>query len=167
MRTSFASRIVVVFTIALAVGCGHGTDSAPAASGQAARLNRAGVGARGDADLVSAVSAAGDTAPVGLKFGLAAPPRVGQPLRVELVLAQQAGLDIDSVLVSFQPGDGLTIESEHNFEFQSPPPGATQHMAVTVRAQQPGLLSLGATVLVATASGSVTRSFSIPLIAAP
>jgi len=167
MRTSLVSRIVLVSIFALAVGCGHGADPAPGASGQAARLNSARAGTRGDADLVSAVSAAGATTPVGLKFGLAAPPRVGQALRIDLVLAQQSGLDIDSLLLSLQPGDGLAIESERSFEFQSPPPGATQRMAVTVRAQQPGLLSLGATVLVATASGSVTRSFSIPLIAAP
>ena len=104
---------------------------------------------------------------MGLKFKLSAPPRVGQPLRIDLELSQQPGLDIDSLLISLQPGDGLSIESNHSFEFQGPVPGARQHMTVTVRAQQPGLLNLGATVLIGTASASLTRSFSIPLIATP
>jgi hypothetical protein len=158
----------VVVLVAAASGCGRGTDSGPAAGGHAGRLAP---GARAttnaESDLVSAVSSAGTAAPVVLKFRMSEPPHVGQPLRIELVLNQQPGLDIDSLLVSLQAGDGLAIESEHSFEFQSPAAGATQRMAVTVRPQQPGLLSLGATVLVGTANVSVTRSFSIPLIAEP
>ncbi len=160
----------VVVLVAAASGCGRGADPGPAAGGHGGRLApgaRPAANAGAEADLVSAVSSAGAAAPVVLKFRMAEPPRVGQPVRIELVLNQQAGLDIDSLLVSFQAGDGLTIESEHSFEFQSPAAGATQRMAVTVRAQQPGLLNLGATVLVGTASASVTRTFSIPLIAAP
>lgn len=165
-RTRLVSGVVVLLTLGLAMGCGRGSDSAPAAT-QAARLHPAPVVAPGEADFVSAVSSAGAVAPVGLKFKLAAPPRVDQSLRIDLELIQQPGLDIDSLLVSLQAGDGLAIESEHSFEFQSPAPGATQHMSVTVRAQQPGLLSLGATVLIGTANASLTRSFSIPLIATP
>lgn len=165
--TRLACEVVALSALALAMGCERGSDPAPTAAGHAARLNSAPAGANTEADLVSAVSSAGAAAPVGLKFKLAAPPRVGQPLRIDLVLNQQAGLEIESLLLSLQPGDGLAIESDHSFEFQSPPAGATQRMTVTVRAQQPGLLSLGATVLIGTASGSVTRTFSIPLIAAP
>ena len=118
-------------------------------------------------DLVSAVSSAGTAAPVNLKFRMPQPPRVGQPLVIELVLVQQPGLDIDSLLVSLQAGDGLALESDRSFEFQSPAAGATQRMTVTVRAGQAGLLNLGATVLVDTANTSVTRTFSIPMIVVP
>ena len=157
---------------ALLAGCGRGTDPGQSAPDRAARGNAAASAdaaalANAEADLVSAVSAAGSVAPVGLRFRVPEPPRVGQPLRLELVLTQQAGLDIDHLLVALQPGDGLAVESERSFEFQSPPAGATQRMAVTVRPQQPGLLSIGATVLVDSTNTSLTRSFSIPLIAAP
>ena len=160
-----ASGVVVV--LALATGCGRGSDSAPTTAGHTTRLPSGSSTTNAEADLVSAVSAAGAAAPVGLKFKLAAPPRVGQPLRIDLVLNQQAGLEIDSLLVSLQPGDGLSIESDHSFEIQAPPAGATQRLTVTVRPQQQGLLSLGATVLISTADASMTRTFSIPLIAAP
>jgi hypothetical protein len=165
--TRLACGVVAVLTLGLAMGCGRGSDSAPTSAQRAARLHPTPVAASGEVDFVSAVSSAGAAAPVGLKFKLAEPPRVGQPLRIDLELNQQAGLDIESLLLSLQPGDGLAVESEHNFEFQAPPPGATQRMTVTVRAQEPGLLNLGATVLIGTANGSLTRSFSIPLIVSP
>ena len=159
--------MVVLLTFGLATGCGGGSDSAPAATGHTKRLNAAPQAASGEADFVSAVSSAGAVAPVGLKFRLTSPPRVGQPLRIDLALNQQPGLDIDSLLISLQAGDGLAIESDRSFEIQSPAPGATQRLSVTVRAQEAGLLSLGATVLIGTANASLTRSFSIPIIATP
>jgi hypothetical protein len=159
--------VMALLTLALTTGCGRGSDSPPAAAGHTTRLHPGPAATDAEADLVSAVSSAGAAAPVGLKFKLDAPPRVGQALHIDLVLNQQAGLDIDSLLVSLQPGDGLAIESDHSFEFQAPPAGATQRMTVTARPQQSGLLSLGATVLIGTANGSLTRTFSIPLIAAP
>jgi hypothetical protein len=162
-----ASGVVALLALALSTGCGRGSSSPPTAAWHTSRLHPGSTATNAEADLVSAVSSAGAAAPVGLKFKLAAPPRVGQALRIDLVLDQQAGLEIDSLLVSLQPGDGLAIESDHSFEFQAPRAGATQRMTVTVRPQQPGLLSLGATVLIGTANASLTRSFSIPLIAAP
>ena len=103
--------------------------------------------------------------PVGLKFRIKEPPRVDQPLHLELVLLQQPGLDINSLLVSLQPGDGLVVESDHRFEFRQPAVGASQHMLVTLRAKQLGVLNLGATVLVDAGATSLSRNFSIPLIA--
>jgi hypothetical protein len=84
-----------------------------------------------------------------------------------LVLSQQQGLDITHMLVSLQSGDGLDIESDHSIEFDSPVAGATQHMVVDLRVRQQGLLSLTATVLVDAGNSSLTRNFSIPLIATP
>jgi hypothetical protein len=92
---------------------------------------------------------------------------VGQPLRLELVLAQEPGIDISHLLVSLQPGDGLVLESDRSIEFEAPLPGAAHRMTVSLRAQQPGLLNLSATVLVDAENTSLTRSFAIPLIAEP
>ena len=168
IRPRLVYSLVALTTSALLGGCGRDTSSGQAVRGaHSSRVGTVATTVSTDADLVSAVSSAGALAPVSLKFGMAQPPRIGQPQRIELVLVQQPGLDIDSLLVSIQAGEGLTLESDHSFEFQSPAAGATQRMAGTVRAGQAGLLNLGATVLVDTASSSVTRTFSIPLIVAP
>ncbi|MDE2251609.1 MAG: hypothetical protein KGL25_09430, partial [Gammaproteobacteria bacterium] len=123
--------------------------------------------AAAEADFVSAVSSDSSAAPVGLKFRMQQPPRVGQPLQLELVLTQQPGVEISSMLVSLQPGDGLQLQADHSFEFRAPTPGATQRMNVTLKAEQTGVLSLGATVLVDSANTSVAHYFLIPLIAVP
>jgi hypothetical protein len=149
---------------ALLYGCGR--DSEPR-SYRIARHPVEDSAAAGEADLVSAVSPAGSVGPVGLKFRVPEPPRVNQPLRLELVLTQEPGLDISHILVSLQPGDGLVIESDRSIEFEAPAVGATQRMVVNLRAQQEGLLGLNATVLVDAGNTSLTRSFSIPLIAEP
>jgi hypothetical protein len=152
--------------IAAALLCGCGRESEPSTHRPSHHPTQP-AAAAGEADLVSAVSPAGSVGPVGLKFRVTEPPRVGQTLKLELVLAQEPGLDISHMLVSLQPGDGLLLESDRSFEFDAPAPGATQRMTVSVRAQQEGLLSLNATVLVDAGNSSLTRSFSIPLIAEP
>jgi hypothetical protein len=160
---------------ALAAGCGRDADHmraehaahAQARAGADRTAGAVAAAAAAEADFVSAVSSASSAAPVALKFRMQQPPRVGQPLQLELVLAQQPGMDITSMLVSFQPGDGLQLQSEHSFEFRAPTPGATQRMSVTLMADQAGVLSLGATVLVDSANASVARYFLIPLIAMP
>jgi len=164
---------VVLAAAAVAGGCGRGGETARAqhaaherAQAGAGRAVSAAAAARAaEADLVSAVSAGNAPGPVSLRFRIQEPPRVGQPLRLELVLAQQPGLEITNMLLSLQPGEGLALESDRSFEFQAPATGATQRMLVTLRADQAGLLNLGATVLVNAGNDSVARSFSIPLIA--
>lgn len=159
--------------VALVSGCGGGADAArsqheaqAAARAGAARLaGDAAAASAADADMVSAVSPVASATPVSLKFRLSDPPQVGQTLRLDLALLQAPGLDIDTLLVSLQPSEGLQIESERSVEFHAPAVGATQRIVVTLRPQEQGLLSLGATVLVNTGSGSLSRSFSIPLIA--
>lgn len=168
MRPRLVYSLLALTAGALLGGCERDASSGQAVRGaHTSHVGNVATTVSTDADLVSAVSSAGASAPVSLKFGMAQPPRVGQPQRIELVLVQQSGLDIDNLLVSLQAGEGLALESDHSFEFQSPAAGATQRMAVTVRAGQAGLLNLAATVLVDTANSSVSRTYSIPLIVAP
>lgn len=121
-------------------------------------------GAEAD-DLVAAVSNADTATPVSLRFKLPEQPRVGQPLRLQLALAQAPGVDIDVIHVSFQPREGLDVQSERSVDFVSPAVGATQQMLVTVLPRQAGVLALAVTVLVDGNSSSIARSFMIPLIA--
>ncbi len=154
---------------ALLYACGRDSEPRPhrVAHGPDNDAAVAAAAAAAEADLVSAVSQAGSVGPVGLKFRVPEPPRVGQPLRLELVLTQEPGLDISHILVSLQAGDGLALESDRSIEFEAPAVGATQRMVVNLRAQQQGLLDLNATVLIDAGNTSLTRSFSIPLIASP
>ena len=170
-RTKRARRGWAALVVAgLLTGCGHGADKARAEH-EARSQAKAGAEATADAasaldaDMVSAVTAGAAVTPVALKFRLKEPPRVGQLLRLELALIQQPGLDIDSMLASFQPGEGLVLESDRSVEFREPVTGETQRLVVTLRALQAGLLNLNATVLVDSGSNSVARNFSIPLIA--
>jgi hypothetical protein len=173
--TTMARWSMALAVVALAGGCGRDANDVraehaahmQARAGADRTAGAAAVAAAAEADFVSAVSSASSAAPVVLKFRMQKPPRVGQPLQLELVLSQQPGVDITSMLVSLQPGDGLQLQSDHSFEFRAPALGATQHMSVTVLADQAGVLSLGATVLVDSASTSVARYFLIPLIAMP
>lgn len=170
-----ARWLVALAAAALVTGCGRGADQARAGhtahtqtkAGAERSAGAAAAAAAAEADLVSAVSTASSGMPVALKFRMQQPPRVGQPLRLELVLSQEPGLEINSITVSFQPGDGLVLQSDRTLEFHAPAPGATQRMEVTLRADQAGVLSLGAMVLVDSGSTSVARNFLIPLIAMP
>lgn len=161
MLTRWATALTAV---ALLHGCGRGSEPRTSTVAHHPRNDPA---AAEEAELVSAVTPGGSMSPVSLKFRIPEAPRVGQPLRLELVLAQEPGLDITHVLVSLQPGDGLTLESDRSMEFEVPPPGATHRIVVNLRPQQQGVLSLNATVLVDAGTTSLTRSFSIPLIAEP
>jgi hypothetical protein len=171
--TTMARWSMALAVATLACGCGRNADQvraghaahAQAKAGADRTASAAAAAAAVEADFVSAVSSASSAAPVTLRFRMQQPPRVGQPLQLELVLSQQPGVDIDSMLVSFQPGEGLQLQSDHSFEFRSPVPGATQRMNLTLTADQAGVLSLGATVLVDSANTSVARYFLIPLIA--
>ena len=165
--------VVVLAAAALAGGCGRSAEKAraeheahsQAQAGAGSAASAAAAAKAAEADLVSAVSTGNSTTPVGLRFRIQEVPRVGQPLRLELVLAQQPGLEISNMLVSLQPSDGLALESDRNFEFHAPEPGAIQRMVIVLRAEQAGLLNLGATVLVNSGNDSLARNFSIPLIA--
>lgn len=157
----------------LVSGCGKGADAArlqrearaqARAGALLANERLAAAGAEAD-DLVAAVSNAATETPVSLRFKLPEQPRVGQPLHLQLALAQAPGVEIDAMHVSFQPRDGLDVKSERTVEFVAPIVGATQQMQVTVLPGQAGVLGLAVTVLVDTSSSSIARSFMIPLIA--
>jgi len=156
---------VVLIAVVQLCACGRDPPQTALGTRQASKAHA--VADPDQADLVSAVSSAGSVDPVNLKFRVPEPPRVGQPVHVQLVLEQQQGLDITHMLVSLQAQDGLDIESNRSIEFEAPAVGATQHMVVDLRARQDGLLNLTATVLVDAGNTSLTRNFSIPLIATP
>jgi hypothetical protein len=120
-----------------------------------------------DPDMVSAVSMAGaSTTPVSMKFKLLSRPVVTTPLQVSVVVIPAPGINITHIHVSFQSGDGLQLQSERSLDVTDPSAGSPIQQQLTVVPQQNGVLTLSATVLVDTDSESITRTYTIPLVAA-
>ncbi|MGC2459707.1 MAG: hypothetical protein WA446_01830 [Steroidobacteraceae bacterium] len=170
--THMVWRSRALATIAMAVllaACGQAAHKAGAA-GQSQQQNRDmylghRTGDTLDPDMVTAVSTAHSSTPISMKFRVSARPVVGTPLRVVVVLIPAADVGISHIHASFQPGEGLQMQAERNFDVNDPSAGAGIEQELSVVPQQPGVLSLNATIMVDMDSGSLARSYSIPLIA--
>lgn len=171
---SDAFRIAVALWAAVALlGCGPSSERARAerahhqdelrAAAAAAQTAAAG----GDADMVNAASPGGPGPPISLKFGLGGRPVVGEPLQIHVAMLPESPNAIRHLYGSFTPADGLTLQSQHSFELTDVADGVTLHQDITVVPQQAGILSLSATLIVDFDTGSVSRTFGIPLIAMP
>jgi hypothetical protein len=146
---------------------GAGCTRSPQSPGQAKAAGQArpAPAAAVDPDMVNAVSAANSTTPISLKFRIQNRPLVGQPVTIELALIPAQGVDIDHIHTSFQVGDGMQLSSERAFDVEQPASGVPLEHELTVLPQQPGVLQVTAIVIVDSESGSIARSYAIPVIA--
>jgi hypothetical protein len=153
--------------LALLEACGHSASSAHTQSGaQAGHLNVTPKGGEGaDTDMVAAVSAGGSSTPISMKFLLSSRPVVGTPLQVVVALIPAANVAITHIHASFQPGEGLQLQSDRSVDINEPAAGTMLEQQVTVLPQQAGVLNLSVTVVVDMDAGSLARTYSIPLIA--
>jgi hypothetical protein len=114
--------------------------------------------------MVAAVSTSRVAGPVDVRFAIAQRPTVGQPLDVELALTPAK--DLDLLFARFQAAEGLELvkgmETEH---LEHPRPGEPVSHIVTVLPKADGIFYVTATVLADTDTESLTRTFSIPIIA--
>lgn len=124
-------------------------------------------GAAEDPDLSSAVSLSPASTLFALKFKLAAGPVVGQPCKVDLVVIPTSNVALDRVHVSLRPGDGLRLLSDESLDTSELAEGEPIRYEVTVMPDVAGVLTLGATLVVDTESSSLSRTYTIPLIAVP
>lgn len=169
-RGSDAFRTSVALWAALSLlGCGQSSDKARAERARHQEQVRAAAAAEsaagGDVDMVNAASPGGPGPPISLKFSLGGRPVVGEPLQVHVTMLPESQNAIRHLYGSFTPGDGLTLQSQHSFELTDVADGVSLHQEVTVVPQQAGILSLSATLIVDFDTGSVSRTFGIPLIA--
>jgi hypothetical protein len=164
--------LAAIATAVLLAGCGmSGSKSGAAAqsqgsnqgSGQDTKAQHRS-GDTPDPDLVTAVNSAHSNTPIGMKFGLASRPAVGTPLKVTIALIPAVGAGISHIHASFQPGDGLLLQSDRTLDVSDPGAGVVIEHEVSVVPQQSGVLSLGATVMVDMDGNSLARSYAIPLI---
>jgi hypothetical protein len=161
---------VALLLAAVLVGCGPSSEQARAARARLQQEQRASAAARsaaagGDADMVSAATPGGPGPPISLKFGLAGRPVVGEPLQIHVAMMPDSQNPIRHLYGSFSAAEGLALQSPHSFELRDVADGVPLHQEVTVVPQQAGILSLSATLIVDFDTGSVSRTFGIPLIA--
>ena len=166
----WSSRALATISMAaMLAACGQATNKAGAA-GQSQQQNRDmklahKSGDMLDPDMVAAVSSAHSSTPIGMKFRLSARPVVGTALQVVVALLPAADVAISHIHASFQPGEGLQLQAERTLDISDPTAGAVIEQELSVVPQQPGVLSLNATIVVDMDGGSLARSYSIPLIA--
>jgi hypothetical protein len=172
-RLGAAAGVAAAIVVLLAA-CGQlpsGSQAATGSSGQSSAADNAapapadGQDADPDANMVSAVSAAGANGPVGVKFRIEARPVVGMPVKIIVALIPAANAQINHIHGSFLAGAGLTLQSERSFDVPEVHPGTALYRELTVVPEQTGVLNLNATILIQQDNGSQARTYSIPLIA--
>jgi hypothetical protein len=157
---------VVGLALAL-VACDSDRTHARRARTGAPAAGVASPGAAEDPDLSSAVSLSPTSTLFALKFKLATGPVVGQPSRVDLVVIPTGNVAFDRVHVSLRPGDGLRLLSDESLDSTNLAAGEPIRYEVTVMPDAAGVLTLGVTLVVDAESNSLTRTYTIPLIAVP
>lgn len=102
-----------------------------------------------------------------MKFRLSSRPVVGSPVHITIAIIPAKDADISHIHASLQTADGLTLESDKVLDIADSHPGEAVEQDITVLPQQPGVLSLTATLLVEMDTGSIARTYTVPLIAVP
>jgi hypothetical protein len=116
-------------------------------------------------DMVAAVSASKAGPPVELKFDLRQRPEVGQPVDVDIAMVPVSAA-IDHLYARFQTGDGLNlVEGGELATVEKPAQGVPIRHVVRITPRRDGIFTLSATVGVDSTNDSVSRTFSIPVIA--
>jgi len=159
---------LIALTAALA-GCGHAAQQARQRQGQehsqSGTLAATAAGSADDADMVAAVSPGGSTPPIAMKFRLGARPVVGTPVQLVVELIPAADAAIEHIHASFQPGEGLQLQSDRTVDISDPRAGEALLRELILVPQQAGVLSLTATIEIDLVSGSIARTYSIPVVA--
>ena len=142
---------------------GCGSDPAPATAASAAGKAKPGR-AGGRADMVAAVSSTRNVGAVDVRFALSGRPVVGQP--VDIRLSFRPGIELDRLFARFQASEGLDlVKGAETGQLDRPAIGADIEHVVTVVPTSDGIFYVTAVVLTDSPTESVSRNYSIPIIA--
>jgi hypothetical protein len=167
-RKTWVLSCVIGLAVLTLVACGPDrSQSRRAHAGSGAGAGVASPGAADDADLNAAVSLSPAPTLFGLKFKLATGPVVGQPATVDLVVIPTGSVAFDRVHLSLRPGDGLRLLSDNSLDTTDTTAGEPIRYEVTLVPDAAGVLTLSVTLVVDAESSSLTRTYTIPLIAVP
>jgi len=156
--------LLIVSMVSTLMACGH-SGSASGSKVAAARTQSAVPSTPDDVDMVAAVSGSGNAKPISMKFRVTDRPLVGQSVPVNLAITTDADSDVDRIEITIKTGDGLQLKSDPIVEIREPPRGTPQIFEVDVQPTQAGVLTLEAIATVDTATTSLTRTYTVPLIA--
>jgi hypothetical protein len=146
------------------LGCGSGGEGAQGAGPTAAAKKATAVQSKLATTMVSAVSAAGGKAPVDVKFELMQRPEVGQSASIAFAFIPVAPLE--RLYARFQSDDSLEVVSgSETGQFARPTVGEPVRHMLVVRPKRDGVFSVQVTVLMDSETESLSRIFSVPLVA--
>ncbi|MCC7464260.1 MAG: hypothetical protein IT480_17590 [Gammaproteobacteria bacterium] len=157
--------------VLLAAACGSDHSAARRArsgsSGGAGAGSVAAPGVAEDRDLNAAVSLSPKATLFDLKFRLTGAPVVGRSGSVELVVAPVGNVAFDSVHLSLRPGEGLRLLSDSGLDSGATAAGEALRYQIQYLPDAAGVLTLGVTLVVDAENNSLSRTYTIPLIAVP
>jgi len=115
-------------------------------------------------DMVAAVSSSRTPGAVDVKFALPKRPEVGKPMAIQLALTPV--IELDRLYARFQPSEGLDLVSgAETGQLEHPAIGTDIAHTVTVTPKADGIFSVTVTVISDSPTESVSRIYSIPIIA--
>jgi hypothetical protein len=112
--------------------------------------------------MASAVVSGKTSAPVDLRYELAAKPEIGQPLEIALAFLPTAPADALEVEVSGMPG--LTVASGVAVKFDKVQAGETYTHKVLVQASGTGTYYFSVIAKMVTQARTEARTFSVPVV---
>ncbi|MGH8261834.1 MAG: hypothetical protein ACRET4_00020 [Steroidobacteraceae bacterium] len=116
------------------------------------------------ADMVRGVSPGKATAPIDLKFSIAARPTLGVPLDIDVAVIATG--HNDSMTLSVQGGGGIEVDSSTSLaSFPKSLPGSLYRHKLRVTPRAEGAFNVNVLVTAAVpGSGAQSRNFSIPVL---
>lgn len=154
--------LLVIASLSLGA-CGSSSQPAALQSGSGSVKTRP-AGAALERDTVRAVNAAHSTIPIDLRFELKERPTLNAATAVSLALVPDIKSVINHIRLSFQAVDGLDIANPDPVSYDKPEPGIaiTENLGVVPR--RAGVLYLTVTAVIDDDNGSLSRTYTIPLV---
>jgi hypothetical protein len=166
MKLATASSVLGWVLVTVLVGCSREPASDKA---QAAATPAVAVSAKSpeiDAALkrmVSGVSPTKDESTIELKFELKDRPQLGQPLTISIALLPK--LSANTMRVTYISTDALTVQpGGAPAEYRDVLPGNVYQHELSVVPRDNGVYYVSAVVLLDSDTGSVARTFAIPVV---
>lgn len=168
MNRLLAGSILGLMLVAAFAGCSRAPQNEQAPTGatpstQSKATTESNAALKG---MVSGVSAGKDEATVDLKFELKARPQIGQPLTIEVVLLPK--LAAETMRVTYISTDALAVQPVTlPGEYHGVQAGSVYHHEVSVIPRDNGVYYVSAVVLLDSETGSLARTFAIPVVVGP
>jgi hypothetical protein len=166
LRHEFRVIGTLVLLLVTLNGCTKSEHGGVAAthSGRPTAKKGSAAGAPELANMVSAVGAGKSGSEIDLKFDLRGAPVVGEAVDIDIALIPL--YELNQMYATFQATDGLEItKGDKTPQIEHPQVGVPITHTVTIIPRRDGVFYVSAVVLADSATESLTRAFSIPVIA--